>query len=231
MTVVIETPSTNENARTHPFQGRGRWFAAAVVVAGGALQTAEFLLEPAADSNTERVHWWLAHPLAMQLSQAVGLLAVPCLVAALVVYRRLCQDSSRRLSAVAVGMLLSAMVGLAAVHGVELAARWVAVQGHPQAAVGILGVQDPGLPGIALVVMFLPMAAIGSLLLAVAMWRSPYVPRLAAAFVLAFLVLDFAGGLGLVSHASALAGDLVLAWAIVAGHVRGDGAARTLRAG
>jgi hypothetical protein len=68
--------------------------------------------------------------------------------------------------------------------------------------------------------MFLGGAALGTITLAVAMWRSSLVPRIMPVFVLAFAALDFAAGWGTVSHLVQLAGDLVLATAIVVGYSR-----------
>ena len=45
--------------------------------------------------------------------------------------------------------------------------------------------------------MFLGGAVLGTLTLAAAVWRSPLVPRVVAAFILAFAALDFAAGWGL----------------------------------
>jgi hypothetical protein len=68
--------------------------------------------------------------------------------------------------------------------------------------------------------MFLGCAFLGNLLVAVALWRSRYVPRLVPVLVLAFVVLDFLAGQGLLSHALDLGTDCLFAWACLAGHVR-----------
>ncbi len=51
--------------------------------------------------------------------------------------------------------------------------------------------------------MFLGGAVLGTVTLAAAAWRSPLVPRIVPVFMLAFAVLDFAAGLGVVSHSEA----------------------------
>ena len=132
----------------------------------------------------------------------------------------LTRQHSRRLAAVAAVALTMAMTGLAAIHGVELAARLVAQAGHTDAAVAILDGTGFGIPGIVLFVMFLGGALVGTVTIYVAMWRSPYVPRLAVALGAAFLVLDLGAGLGVIGHIAALASGLVLAWAVLSGHVR-----------
>jgi hypothetical protein len=56
---------------------------------------------------------------------------------------------------------------------------------------------------------------LGTLALAAAAWRSPLVPRVVVVFMLAFGVLDFALGQGVVSHLVNLAGFAILAIAVV----------------
>ncbi len=204
----------------YPLVGRTRWLAAAVFVAGGLLETLSFLLESGDLDAPARIAWWLAHPLRTQLAQASGLLAIACLVGTFWFAYPLLRAGSRRLSGVAVTLLMTAMVGLAAVQGIELAAYWAAAGGHADAAAGILTADDPGLAGAVGFVMFLPAAVLGNLLAAVAMWRSRFVPRVVVVVVLAFTVLDFGAGLGVLSHAVDLVTGVVLAWAVVTGYVR-----------
>jgi membrane associated rhomboid family serine protease len=75
--------------------------------------------------------------------------------------------------------------------------------------------------------MFLGGAALGVLTMSVALWRSPFVPRIAPAFLITFLVLDIAGW-PVVSHVLGLVGGAVLAWAVVTGYSRRARAARTM---
>ena len=84
----------------------------------------------------------------------------------------------------------------------------------------ILDASDLGIPGIVLFVMFLGGALVGTLTVYVAMWRSPYVPRLAVVLGGAFVALDLFLGLPVPGHLAALASGLVLAWAIVTGYSR-----------
>jgi hypothetical protein len=94
------------------------------------------------------------------------------------------------------------------------------VAGHRDAAVAILQGNSPGLPGVVGFVMFLGFAALGNVLVAIALWRSYYVPRLVAALVIAFSVLDFVAGQGVASHVLDLGNDFLLAWACLVGYVR-----------
>jgi hypothetical protein len=121
---------------------------------------------------------------------------------------------------VAAVALTSAMTGLAAIHGLEQGARMAADAGHTEAAQGILEASHFGAPGIAVLVMFLVGALVGTVTMYLAMWRSPLVPRLAVVFGAAFVVLDIGLGRGVIGHLAALASGVVLAWAIVTGYDR-----------
>ncbi len=225
MSVALEvTPSTSGE---YPIAARARLLAAATFVAGGLLQLLAFLLEPGDQEGAARVAWWLAHPGRIELSQTAGLLSVAGLVGTFWFAYPLLRAGSRRVAAVAVAALLTAMVGLAAVQGIELAAYWSASGGHPDAAVTILGVADPGIAGIVGFVMFLPMAVVGNVLAAIAMWRSRFVPRLTPLVVVAFSVLDFGAGLGVLSHAVNLVTGLLLAWSVLTRYARSTPAGRT----
>jgi hypothetical protein len=217
-TIVIER--TSQRASAPVFTGAGRWAAAALVVAGAALQVVEFLLASASDDNKARVDYWISHPSSTAASMTAGLLAVPFLLGGFAVMLSLTRRHSRRISAAAAAALVAAMVGLAGVHGVEMTAFTQATSGHAPAALSMLDGDHVVAPLVALMVLFLAGAVVGTVLLTVAIWRSPLLPRVAAAGVLAFAVLDFAVGSPVVSHVVALANSLVIAWAVITGYVR-----------
>jgi hypothetical protein len=127
-------------------------------------------------------------------------------------------------------MLTGGMVGLAIVHGVEMTANWLVQAGDPAAALKVLEISDPGAAGIATLLLFVGGAMVGSLVLLVALFRSPYVPRAAVVLMLTFMVLDFAAGQGVAGHAAALAAGCVLAWAVITGYVRTPRRSRVERA-
>jgi hypothetical protein len=225
MTTLTSRPTAADTS--FPLNRSARLVAAALFVGGGLLQLAEFILENPVDDPAARIAWWLAHDTRTQLSQTVGLLAVPLMIGSFLFGYRLIREQSRRLATVAISMLVCAMVGLAMVHGVEFAARWAAVAGHTDGAVAVLEGDQPGVPGVVGFVMFLGCAFLGNLLVAVALWRSRYVPRPVPVLVLAFVVLDFVAGQGLVSHALDLATDGLFAWACLAGYIRSPRAGTT----
>jgi hypothetical protein len=219
MTVIVEPPT--DTRPTPVFTGGSRYLAAALVTVGAALQVAEFVLEPAGqDTTSARLAWWADHSTRLEWSQAAGLVAIPFLIGGFAVMVALTRRFSRKLAAVAAVALTMAMTGLAAIHGVELAARIAAQSGSANAAHAILEGTGMGVPGIALFVMFLGGALIGTVTIYTAMWRSPLVPRLAVAFGVAFVVLDLFLGMGVAGHVAALASGLVLAWAVVTGYAR-----------
>jgi len=128
MTVIVETTSTTP---APVFTGRNRFVAAALVTVGAALQVVEFVLESAEHMSTRaRLDWWTEHLDRLAWSQAAGLLAIPFLIGGFAVMVALSRRYSRRLAGVAAVALTMAMTGLAAIHGLELAARIVAEAGH-----------------------------------------------------------------------------------------------------
>ena len=218
MTVIIE-PST---AHHHPGLPRPQPLGGRSAGHRGSRATGPRVRPRARTQDTAkaRLAWWLEHPDRLEWSQAAGLLAIPFLIGGFAVMVALTRQHSRRLAGVAAVALTMAMTGLAGIHGVELAARLVAQAGQTDAAVSILDGTGFGAPGVVLIVMFLGGALVGTLTIYSAMWRSPYVPRLAVALGAAFVVLDFGVGMGVAGHLAALASGLVLAWAVVTGYVR-----------
>ncbi|HEY7273433.1 MAG TPA: hypothetical protein VH502_11925 [Actinoplanes sp.] len=216
-TVIVEHRT---RPTTHPFPGGTRWAAAALLVTGALLQVIEFLLERPAGGNAARVAYWSDHLTRIGISEAVGLLAVPFLIGGFAVSVALTRGRSPRLAWAAACFLTCAMVGLAAVHGAEMIAYGLVRTGNTAAAVSALDGADMGLPGPVLLILFMGGAVLGTLTLAAAQWRSPFVPRVVPLFVLAFAILDFAVGWGVVSHSVALVGNVILAWAVVTGYSR-----------
>jgi hypothetical protein len=216
-TVIVQ--QRRPDVPTHPFAGRARWGAAALLVTGALLQVAEFLLENPPDDTAARVDSWAQNLSRVGLSEAVGLLAVPFLIGSFAVMIALARVRSPRLTWTAGAFLACAMTGLAAVHGAEMMAYGLLRAGNHAAAVSALGAGDLGLPGVVLLVLFLGGVALGVPTMSVALWRSPLVPRIAPAFLIAFLVLDL-GGWPVLSHVLGLAGGVVLAWAVLTGYSR-----------
>jgi hypothetical protein len=217
-TVIVQ--QRRPDTASHPFAGRARWAAATLLVTGAALQVAEFLLSGPLDDTRVRVAYWEQHLTQIGLSEAVGLLAVPFLLGWVAVIVALTRVRSPRLAWTAGCFMVCALVGLAAVHGAEMMAYGLVRGGDSAAAVTTLEASNVGLPGIVLFVLFLGGAAVGTVTMSIAMWRSPLVPRIAPVLILAFSVLDFAFGWGVISHVVALAAGAVLAWAVLTDYSR-----------
>ena len=116
--------------------------------------------------------------------------------------------------------MTAAMVGLAAGHGYELAAYGLTLAGNLTGATSVLNAESLGLPGVVFLLLFLGGAVLGTLTLAIVIWRSPYIPRIVVLFMLAFAVLDFAVGQGVLSHLVNLVGFIILAVAVLKGYSR-----------
>jgi hypothetical protein len=219
MSTVVVTPRTRP-AAAPVITGAARWVAAAVLVAGGLFPALEFLLESPLDDNNARLAYWSAHATRIGLSQASGMLAIPFLLGSIAVWLALTRRWSPRTSWTAAALFTCAMVGLAGVHGVELSAYGLLRGGDRAGALAVLTGDHLGIGGVTLLALFLGGAVLGVLALIVALLRSPLVPRVVPALVLAFAVLDFAVGWGTVSHLVQLAADIVLAIAVVSGYSR-----------
>ncbi|HEU4423544.1 MAG TPA: hypothetical protein VFR67_13515 [Pilimelia sp.] len=220
MTSIVVEPRAETGRARSPLTGRARWFAAALLVAGGLLQVVEFLLEAPQGDAAARLAYWSANAARIEWSQAAGVAAIPFLIGGFAVIVALAQRASRRVAWTAASLLTLAMVGLAAVHGFEMAAYALMRSGDPAAALALLTTDELGVGGAVLFVMFLGGAVFGIIALCVAMWRSPLVPRIAPVLVLAFAVLDFGVGWPVVSHVVMLAADVVVAAAVVTGYSR-----------
>jgi hypothetical protein len=213
----------------HPFTGRARWALAAIVVIGPLLQAVAFLIGPElVDDPALRIASWGENQAIVGVGIALGFLAIPFLIGTFAAMAALSVRDSRRLAWVAAILLTFAMVGLAALHGVEMAAYWLVLAGEEAGAVTVLRAADIGLPGIVLLVAFLGCATLGIPILAIALWRSRLIPRIVPVLVLVFFVLDFPLAQPVVSHLVSRAAFAVAAWAVVTGYER-PGAASALR--
>ena len=221
MTVVTVESSRQSQ---HPFTGRARWTAAAILIIGPLLQAVEFLIgtEPAGADPAARVNYWSQNEAAVGLSITAGLLATPFLIAGFGALAVLAASDSRRLSWAAAALLTVAMTSLAAVHGVLIAAYWLVLADEGPSAITLMASAsaDVGLPGIVLFATFLGCATVGLLTMVACLWRSRFVPRVVPFLFLAFFVLDFALAQGVIGHLVGLAAFAVVAWAVLTDYER-----------
>jgi hypothetical protein len=228
MDSTVSSGATAPGARSYavpseryPFPtGRSRWVFASLFLLGTVCQALEFVIENPNEDSAERVAYWADHATRVGWSMTFGILAVPFLLGGFAVLVALSLRTSRRLSWAAATLLTFAMVGISAIHGLELAAYGLTRAGDHTAAVAVLDAEDVGLPGGVLFVMFLSGALFGVLTLVAATWRSPLVPRAVPVLILTFGVLDFGLGFGLVAHLVNVLAGLAVAWAVVVGYER-----------
>lgn len=191
--------------------------AAAVVIAGPALQVTEEMLEPRNGDDADRFAWVAANLATFTASKIVGFLAVPVLIGTLLVFALLAWRRAPRLSLAGAALGVLGMSGLAAIQGTEYAVLGgSAASGGDAAQVEALftALDDSGF-ATAVFLSMLGGALFGLLLLMVALWMSRAVPRWAPAVIAVFLVVDF---LGLVpmAHTILLIGAAGVAYGVIA---------------
>jgi hypothetical protein len=215
--IVVEPQAA---PRGQVFRGQARWGVAALLFGGAALQLLSTLLEPEHPDPVDRVAYWSAHSTRIGISMAVTLLSVPLTIGGIAALVALTKDRSRRLAWGGGATIITALVGLAAVVGLELMAYWITLGGDPGAAAAGLDSDEIGLPGVLLMVLFLGGALVGMVLMAAAMWRSPNLPRIAAVLIAGFVVTDIVVDQPVVGHVLNVAWSAVVAWSVLTGYVR-----------
>jgi hypothetical protein len=108
------------------------------------------------------------------------------------------------------------LVGLAIVQGAASPERSLAQDGRIELTALAGAIEDQsGAPVIAALLMFLPGALLGVIILSVALWRSRAVPRGAILLLPLFALLDFFLDLGLIGHAVGFIAAAWIAWGIL----------------
>lgn len=218
--IVIESPVPGPARPTPVFAGASRWVVAAALLGAGVTQMVGQLLEVEEDKAAPRVAYWASHTTSTGVTMTLWLVSVPLFIGSVAALIALTRQSSRRLAWIGGSCMIVALTGLAAVIGLELGAYWRVLAGDLAGATGVLDSKDFGLPGVVLLAMFIGGAMIGSVLLAVAMWRSPLLPRVTAVLLVAFAVTDMLLGRAEIGHVLNLAWSAVAAWAVLTAYVR-----------
>ncbi len=217
--IVVEAPASP--SRPAPvFTGGVRYGVAAIFLAGGLTQLVAQLLEPKNEDPATRVAYWASHVTATGITTSLWLVSIPLLIGAVAALVALTRRSSRRLAWTGGGCMVIGLTGLAIVLGIELGAYWRMLENDLPGATGVLASKDFGIPGAVLMAMFMGGVLIGSVLLAVAMWRSPLLPRLAAILLIAFVTVDMLLGQAQIGHMLNAAWCAVAAWAVLTAYVR-----------
>jgi hypothetical protein len=218
--IVIESPTPSAARPVPVFAGASRWGVAAILLGAGLTQMVAQLLEVEEDQPAPRAAYWASHVTATGVTMMLWLVSIPLFIGSVATLVALTRQASRRLAWIGGGCMIMALTGLAAVVGLELGAYWRVLAGDVPGATAVLDSKEIGLPGVVLLAMFMGGAMIGSVLLAIAMWRSPLVPRVTALLLLAFMVVDMLLGLAEIGHALNLAWCAVAAWAVLTAYVR-----------
>jgi hypothetical protein len=202
-TTGTPTPGTPGTARrssagdVRPRPHLGRRLAAVGLVAGAALNTAEAVLGQflprRPESVSEQVRLVGEHAGLFGARTVIGTLAVPLMVLAFLAAAKAAVPAARRTAVAAAVLLLAGMWGFLGMHVVTLLQLPAARVADPSGAAALLteAQADPVL-AVLFLLPFLAGCALGLLLLVVALFRTPGVPRWIPAAWLAFLVLDFA---------------------------------------
>jgi hypothetical protein len=149
-----------------------------------------------------------------ETSLTAGILSVPFQAAYVVIVVWLTRACTRWAlpSGIALGVSL---VGLAMVHGLEYAEFAQVRAGADKEALDRALESTSTAPAIIVVAMFLGGAMLGTILLAVTLWRSAWVPRIATLLIVAELVLDLVLDLNLAGLTAGLLSSTCVAVAVL----------------
>jgi hypothetical protein len=197
------------------FTRLGRVAAAGTLVVGATFQVVAFALIPNYDKTVDKLDWIAAHSAQAQVSKTFDLLAVPFLLAGVIVYVLLAREGAPRF-AWAGGILLGlGMCGLMAVQGYETLEFALVLDGRfDRAALADAVDSLSTAPQVAMGIMFIVCAVLGIVVTAIALWRSRAVPRGVPVLLVVFIVVDI-GLQPLAGHLIALAGAVWIAWTIL----------------
>jgi amino acid transporter len=203
---ILEVPEPAASPAAS-FTRLGRLAAAATLVIGATCQVIVFAVEPQHTHTVDRLEWIAAHPDRANVAKLFDVLAMPFLLGGVLVYVLLSRRRSPRL-AYAGGILLGCgMVGLSTVQGFETLAFSLAQDGRfDLAALADRVDNTASAPAIAMLLLFLPGAFLGTLTVSAALWRSRAVPRGAVLLLPVFIVVDAFLQQGLPGHVIGLVG-------------------------
>jgi hypothetical protein len=198
------------------FTALGRWAAAGTLVVGATFQVVAFALIPNFAHTVDRLEWIAAHSARADASKTFDLLAVPFLLAGVIVYVLLTRERTPRL-AWASGIVLGlGMCGLMAVQGWETLEYALAADGRFRLVpLGDVVDNIPSAPAAVMGVLFIVGALLGIVLTALALWRSRVVPRAVPILMITFIVTDVALQQPLIAHVIALVAALWIATTIL----------------
>jgi hypothetical protein len=198
------------------FTSLGRAAAAATLVAGAGCQVIAFSLAPNFSKTADRLQWIADNPTRADVSKVFDVLAMPFLLASVIVYFLLARDRSTRLAWAAAIVFGLGLVGLSIAQGIEVLEFALVKDGRVDHQVLAHVVDNASTASLVVTgVMFLGGVLIGILLTMAALWRSRAVPRGAVVLMLVFVILDVPLQRPLTAHIVALVAAGWIAWAIL----------------
>jgi hypothetical protein len=206
-------PAANPAARFTPL---GRFAAAATLVAGAGCQVIAFALAPNFSDTTDRLQWIADNSTRADVSKIFDVLAMPFLLAGVIVYLLLARERTPRLAWTGSIVLFIGLVGLAVAQGVEVLELAVVRDGRFDQKALAHVVDNVSTGAVAVVgAMFFGGVLIGILLTIAALWRSRAVLRGVPVLMLVFVILDVPLQRPLTAHIVALVGAAWIAWTIL----------------
>jgi hypothetical protein len=169
----------------------GRLAAATVLAAGSALQLVSHLIQPALPDIDDALAWAAANPELANDTKLLDVLALPFLFGTAAVYVLLSRRRSPRLAYTGGLLLGCGLVGLSGIEGYEtLLADLAGNHDTDLDALAAVADQTTSPAAVLMLSLLILGSLLGTLTLAIALWRSAAIPRVAAALVAAPLLVD-----------------------------------------
>ena len=174
----------------------GRRLAIGALVVGSTLNLAEALIGRfvgQGESVAASLEAWAERPTLAAIGLAVGTVAVPFLILALVAMAQLVRPRMPRLGATAMGLAFAGGLGFFGIHAVSVVDHAAVDQPDRGAMVALIESAQSSWLGLLIVLPFM-LGLVGSvLLISVGYLRTRVVPVWIPVVLLLFLVLDFGG--------------------------------------
>lgn len=172
----------------------------------------EHLLDPKSGTVVaDHVAAIASNPDSRLASILVGLLATVLFVPVALGLAHLVHPGAPRLGLVGGGLALIGVVGYSAMHGADIAfLEMVQQKVGPTQAAHVMEGFEASAGGASVLALFLVGMFLGTLLLALALWRTRAAPRLAATLIIVFLVVDAVGAIAGIKPVNLVAHTLLI---------------------
>lgn len=171
---------------------------------------------PDYSDTVDRLNWIQDNATQAEISKTFDLLAMPFLLAAVIVYVLLGRERSPKLAWTGGILLGIGLVGLTAAQGVETLEFSLAIDGRFDLdALADIADNASTAPLVAMFIMFLPGVFFGLIITTISLWRSRALPRAAVLLLPVFIILDVPFQQPIPAHLIALAAAIWFAVAIL----------------